>query len=200
MPVITSMSSFILEYGNRISADASLLFLVILLAHEITHAVNYIGAKIQTIPEIPYFTSYSDSEEFDGGNALEHELIGGELHINHKQPKTIVELFIIDSNGKHIQVPPSGINNCIRNKTFEPLLQLHNRSKLKHKCRSDSTKNFIAFIKEVGDDDKMSDDPFIPLLRYHTRQNVIYFVGNLSLCLFILHQLKFSLQLRFMQF
>ncbi|CAF4290713.1 unnamed protein product, partial [Rotaria sp. Silwood2] len=74
---------------------------------------------------------------------------------------------------RHFQVPSSDINSCIKNKTLDPLLRLYNRSKLKRKCRIDSTKSCVAFIKEGGDVDMMSDDLFVPLLRYHTRQNVI---------------------------
>ncbi|CAM4860947.1 unnamed protein product [Rotaria socialis] len=67
-------------HGTRISRQSCTLFLAIVLIHEITHAVKYFSKKQTTTPELQFFSTYSSPDEHDGGNALEHELLSGEIH------------------------------------------------------------------------------------------------------------------------
>jgi len=62
--------------------------MAILLMHEITHAVRYCSPTKKETPQLPFFRSYADPDKYDAGNALEHELFGGELHINRDSAST----------------------------------------------------------------------------------------------------------------
>jgi hypothetical protein len=122
--------SFVLSFlvhGIQMSGESCTLFLAILLSHEITHAVKYIGQRITTTPELTFFKTYSCPDEYDAGNALEHELIAGELHINRDHEHNDVELFIIGSNGRQFPLSSSAINDCLTNNTLQPLSSLVHR-------------------------------------------------------------------------
>jgi len=72
--------------------------LAILLVHEITHAVKFFSKKQTATPELQFFSTYSNPEEHDGGNALEHEWLSGEIHINVDSTHTDVEFFILGAD------------------------------------------------------------------------------------------------------
>ncbi|CAM4836565.1 unnamed protein product [Rotaria magnacalcarata] len=111
-------------HGTRISRQSCTLFLAILLAHEITHAVKYFSKKQTTTPELQFFSTYSSPDEHDGGNALEHELLSGEIHINRDCTHTDMELFILGADGRNFKLSPSDIKDCLLNNTVQPLSSL----------------------------------------------------------------------------
>ncbi|CAF5009971.1 unnamed protein product, partial [Rotaria socialis] len=101
-PMVFSSETTI--HGSRISHESSTLFLAILFLHEITHGVKYFSQKNKTTPELPFFKTYSSPDEHDGGNALEHELLSGEIHINRGSTHTDVDLFILDEDGRNFKL------------------------------------------------------------------------------------------------
>ncbi|CAF1523613.1 unnamed protein product, partial [Didymodactylos carnosus] len=162
-------------HGSHITGESCTLFLAILLAHEITHAVKYIGETITTTPELPFFRTYSCPDEYDGGNTLEHELIAGEIHINRDSAQTNAELFIIGSNGQHCHISQSDINNCIKNNSVQPLSSLGHRLELKRKRATDtidSKRTCTDYSQATDYENENNNEKFIPLLHYHTRRSV----------------------------
>ncbi|CAF1398561.1 unnamed protein product [Rotaria sordida] len=156
------------SYGSPISAEASKFFLAILLMHEITHAVRYCSPTKKVTPQLPFFRTYADPHKYDAGNALEHELFGGELHINRDSASTHVKLFIIGSNNRYIKLSPSDINDCLTSYSFASFLSLVHRSALKRK-HNDGNKNLHMNYFEPFNNEKNEDNQeLIPLLNYHT--------------------------------
>ncbi|CAF3801091.1 unnamed protein product [Rotaria sordida] len=168
------------SHGSRISRESCTLFLAILLSHEITHAVKYISQKIKTTPQVPFFRTYSCLDEYDGGNALEHELFSGEMHINHNYAHTNVELFIIGSRGQHFKLSPSDIHNCLTNNSLQSLSSLVHRLELKRRRTDDSRKTHIDYFESTDYENKKNDEKFVPLLHYHTRTSVFQETDNVD--------------------
>ncbi|CAF3958560.1 unnamed protein product [Rotaria sp. Silwood1] len=119
-------------HGSRISRESCTLFLAILLSHEITHAVKYIGEKQKTTPELSFFRTYSSPDEYDGGNALEHELFCGEMHINRDCTLRRLGLKrqrINDSRKTHYDYSEStDYENKKNDEEPVPLLRYHTRT------------------------------------------------------------------------
>ncbi|CAF1407060.1 unnamed protein product, partial [Rotaria sp. Silwood1] len=142
-------------HGSRISRESCTLFLAILLSHEITHAVKCIAEKQKTTPELSFFRTYSSPDEYDGGNALEHELFCSEMHINRDCTRTDVELFIIGADGLR-------------------------RLGLKRQRINDSRKTHYDYSESTDYENKKNDEELVPLLRYHTRTNVFKETDNVN--------------------
>ncbi|CAF2837154.1 unnamed protein product, partial [Rotaria sp. Silwood2] len=167
-------------HGSLISRESCTLFLAILLSHEITHAVKYIGEKQKTIPELSFFRTYSSPDEYDGGNALEHELFCGEMHINRDCTRTDVELFIIGADGRYFKLSPSDINNCLTNNSLQSLSSLVRRLGLKRQRINDSRKTHYDYSESTDYENKKNDEELVPLLRYHTRTSVFKETDNVN--------------------
>ncbi|CAF4692387.1 unnamed protein product, partial [Rotaria magnacalcarata] len=78
-------------------------------------------------PELNFFSTYANRDEHDGGNALEHELLSGEIHINRDCTYTDVELFILSEDDRYVKLSPSDIKDCLINNSLEPLSSLVRR-------------------------------------------------------------------------
>jgi len=90
-----------------------------------THAMKYIGEKITSTPELPFFETYAHPPEYDAGHALEHDLIRGELHINRDCNHPDVESFIVDPKNKHHRLSQFQINDCLMKNNVESLLSIY---------------------------------------------------------------------------
>lgn len=142
--------------------------MAILLMHEITHAVRYCSPTKKETPQLPFFRSYADPDKYDAGNALEHELFGGELHINRDSASTHVKLFIIGSNNRYVKLSPSDINDCLTSYSLASLLSLVHRSALKRKHNDGKQKLHMNYFQPFNNEKDDNNQEFIPLLNYHT--------------------------------
>ncbi|CAF4541540.1 unnamed protein product [Rotaria sp. Silwood1] len=122
--------SLSIVHGSRISRESCTLFLAILLSHEITHAVKYIAEKQKTTPELSFFRTYSSPDEYDGGNALKHELFCGEMHINRDFRRLgLKRQRINDSRKTHYDYSEStDYENKKNDEEPVPLLRYHTRT------------------------------------------------------------------------
>ncbi|CAF4443095.1 unnamed protein product [Rotaria socialis] len=154
-------------HGTRISRQSCTLFLAIVLIHEITHAVKYFSKKQTTTPELQFFSTYSSPDEHDGGNALEHELLSGEIHINRDSTHTDVELFILGADGRNFKLSPSDINYCLLNNSLRSLSSLVQRLRLKRRRLNDGRKIQYNYSespdseKQKNDQELSPDDPLL---------------------------------------
>ncbi|CAM2704830.1 unnamed protein product [Rotaria socialis] len=169
-PMVFSSETTI--HGSRISHESSTLFLAILFLHEITHGVKYFSQKNKTTPELPFFKTYSSPDEHDGGNALEHELLSGEIHINRGSTHTDVDLFILDEDGRNFKLSPSDINDCLSKNSLKPLSSLVHRLRLKRRRSNDGRKIQCNYSESPDLQKEKNDQELVPLLRYHTRRIV----------------------------
>ncbi|CAF3593497.1 unnamed protein product, partial [Rotaria sp. Silwood2] len=156
------------SYGSPISAEASKFFLAILLMHEITHAVRYCSPTQKETPQLTLFSTYDDPDKYDAGNALQHELFAGELHINRDSASTHVKLFIIRSKNRYIKLSPSDINDCLTNYSLASLLSLVQRSALKRKHKDRNKKLHMKYFEPFNNEKNEDNQELIPLLNYHT--------------------------------
>ncbi|CAM4845294.1 unnamed protein product [Rotaria magnacalcarata] len=159
-------------HGTRISRQSCTLFLAILLAHEITHAVKYFSKKQTTTPELQFFSTYSSPDEHDGGNALEHELLSGEIHINRDCTHTDMELFILGADGRNFKLSPSDINYCLLNNSLRSLSSLVQRLRLKRRRLNDGRKIQYNYSESPDSEKQKNDQELVPILHYHTRRIV----------------------------
>jgi hypothetical protein len=136
--------------------------------HEITHAVRYCSPTKKETPQLTFFSTYADPDKYDAGNALEHELFGGELHINRDSASTHVELFIIRPNNRYVKLSPSDINDCLTSYSLTSLLSLVNRSTLKRKHSDGKKKLHMNYLEPVNNQKNEDNQELIPLLNYHT--------------------------------
>ena len=136
--------------------------------HEITHAVRYCSPTKKETPQLPFFRTYADPDKFDAGNALEHELFGGELHINRDAASTHVQLFIFTSSSRYVKLSPSDINDCLTSYSLSSLLLLANRSCSKRKHNDGNKKLHINYFERFNNDKNEDDEQLIPLLNYHS--------------------------------
>ncbi len=127
--------------------------------HEITHAVRYCSPTKKETPQLPFFRTYADPDKYDAGNALEHELFGGELHINRDSATTHVKLFIIGSNNRYVNVEPSYINDCLTSYSLASLLSLVHRSALKRKHNDGNKKLHMNYFEPFYDSTISRKDP-----------------------------------------
>ncbi|CAM4866833.1 unnamed protein product [Rotaria socialis] len=176
-------------HGTRISRQSCTLFLAIVLIHEITHAVKYFSKKQTTTPELQFFSTYSSPDEHDGGNALEHELLSGEIHtlvehlvskiweswdrdINRDSTHTDVELFILGADGRNFKLSPSDINYCLLNNSLRSLSSLVQRLRLKRRRLNDGRKIQYNYSESPDSEKQKNDQELVPILHYHTRRIV----------------------------
>ncbi|CAF1982207.1 unnamed protein product, partial [Rotaria magnacalcarata] len=159
-------------HGAHISRESCTLFLAILLVHEITHAVKFFSEKQTTTPELNFFSTYANRDEHDGGNALEHELLSGEIHINRDCTYTDVELFILSEDDRYVKLSPSDIKDCLINNSLEPLSSLVRRLTLKRRRPNDGRKIQLNYSESPDSKKEKNDQELVPLLRYHTRKIV----------------------------
>jgi hypothetical protein len=136
--------------------------------HEITQAVRFCSSTKKETPQLPFFRTYADPDKYDAGNALEHELFGGELHINRDSASTHVKLFIIGSNNRYFKLSPSDINNCLTSYSLTSLLSLVHRSALKRKHNDGNKKIHMNYFKPFNNEKNEDNQELIPLLNYHT--------------------------------
>jgi hypothetical protein len=81
-------------------------------------------------PELPFFGTYAHSDEYDARNALEHELIGGGIHINRDYKHNHVQSFIVGPNSQHYPLSQSDIHDCFVKNNLQSLPSIY-RHKLK---------------------------------------------------------------------
>jgi hypothetical protein len=148
------------------------MVLGILLVHEITHAVKFFSNEQTTTPELQLFSTYSNPEEHDGGNALEHELLSGEIRINGDSTHTDMELFILGADGRYFKLSPSDINYCLLKNSLRPSLSLVHRLELQRRRINQGRKVQYDYSESPDSEKEKNDQELVPLLRYHTRRIV----------------------------
>ena len=122
------------DEDDLIEEPIGVFFVAVVLAHEITHAINlarsihdpHLGPK--STSKLLVFRSYSGNGEIDGGNLIERIMLDGELHLS-KPPPTPPRLFLIVSPaGSQITIPTRVVKECVETRSTKPMNELLNKS------------------------------------------------------------------------
>ncbi|CAF4537171.1 unnamed protein product [Rotaria sp. Silwood2] len=112
--------------------STGILFIAIVLAHEITHAINLsrsinnIDVIQKTTPKLILFRSYSHDGNVDGGDLVERLLLDGELHLSKPPPTPPILFLIVSADGTQVPLPKELVEECIKKRSFVPISQLVN--------------------------------------------------------------------------
>jgi hypothetical protein len=122
----------IIDDTDVIGESTGILFIAIVLAHEITNAINLSrsinNAMVieKNTPNLMLFRSYSHGGNIDGGNLVERLLLEGELHLS-KPPLNPPMLFlIVSADGTQVPLSKEVVEECIKNYSFMTISQLIN--------------------------------------------------------------------------
>ena len=164
-----------------ISESNGILFLAVLLAHEITHAINLSrsinNANVveKNTPKLILFCSYSDGGDIDAGNLTERMLLDGELHLSKPPPTPPVLFLIVSASGTQIPLSKEVVEECINKRSFAPISQSinsHQYIKIRQLTSTDSRKGSagkLPILEQLFSNQKLTFDsdptsPIIPML------------------------------------
>ncbi|CAF3558521.1 unnamed protein product [Rotaria socialis] len=117
-----------------ICESTGILFIAVVLAHEITHGINLsrliddVDAIEKNTPKLMLFRSYSHNGNINGGNLVERLLLDGELHLSRPPPTPPMLFLIVSADGTQVPLPKDVVDECISKRTFGPISKLINSS------------------------------------------------------------------------
>jgi hypothetical protein len=110
----------IIDEADMVVESDGILFMAIVLAHEITYAINLMrsineqGVIKHDTPKILLFRSYSESGVIDAGNLIERLLLDGELNLGKPPPSPPSLFLIISADGSQVALEKKIPKNVLK--------------------------------------------------------------------------------------